>query len=122
MADIEKAAKDAQCDYILFTDVNEVKDATAKQAGKKAFGGFLSRATGVDTSSATSSNGGYSIGLKYRLFAIEDTKNVHLESTASSSDGTNAETSAEPALEREAMMVAVQVKKDAELRRRRAAR
>jgi hypothetical protein len=122
IADIEKAAKDAQCDYILFTDVNELKDGSAKQAGKKAFGGFLSRATGVDTSSATSSSGGYLIGMKYRLFAIQDTKNAHLESTTSSSEGTSAESSAGPALEREAMMVAVQVKKDAELRRRQAAR
>ena len=120
VSDIEKAAKDAQCDYILFTDVNEVKDGRAKQAGKKAFGGFLSRATGLDTSSATNSNGGYSLGLQYRLFAINDTKNAHLESTASSSEGTGAESSAGPALEREAMMVAVQVKKDAELRRRQA--
>jgi hypothetical protein len=122
ITDIEKAAKDAQCDYLLFTDVYEVKDGSAKQAGKKAFGGFLSRATGVDTSSATSSNGGYSIGMKYRLFAINDTKNAHSESMASSNEGTNAESSAGPALEREAMMVAVQVKKDSELRRRQALR
>jgi hypothetical protein len=122
MADIEKAAKDAQCDYVLFTDVNDVKDGSAKQAGKKAFGGFLSRATGLDSSSTTTGSGGYSIGLKYRLFAIDDTKNAHLESTASSSEGANAESSAGPALEHEAMTVAVQVKKDAELRRRQAAR
>jgi hypothetical protein len=114
--EIDQAAKQANCDYYVMTDIAQAKNETASAAGKKAFGGFLSRATGMDTSSATK-NGGFMIGTTYKLYAVGDEK-VHLEGAESSNEGSSPEATAVPLLEREALKVGVQVKTDAEWKRR----
>jgi hypothetical protein len=110
LSEVQQAAKSAQCDYFVFTDIAQAKDSS----GGKKLGGFLSRATGVDSGAST---GNYTIGLKFRVFQTGDDKS-HLESTTTSSEGTTAEASAGNALEHEALEVGVQVRKDAEFRRR----
>lgn len=110
LSEVQQAAKAAQCDYFVFTDIAQAKDSSS---GKK-LGGFLSRATGVDSGAST---GNYTMGLKFRVFQTGDDRS-HLESVATSSEGTTADVSAGSALEHEALEVGVQVRKDAEWRRR----
>jgi hypothetical protein len=117
-SEIEQAAREAQCDYYVISDISKVKDESSSAAGKKAFGGFLSHVTGTDASSATgSNNGGYALTVDYKLYATGD-KDAHLETNSTSNAGANADSSAAPVLEEEALNVGVQVKRDAELRRR----
>lgn len=111
----EAVARQTDCDYFLYTDIAQAKGAGG---GKKA-GGFLARATGLDSGASTAAT--YTLGLNYRLFAVGD-PTVRYEGTALASEGANAEQSGGMALEREAMRVAVQTIIDAEHRRRQAKR
>jgi hypothetical protein len=108
---VEAACKAVDCDYVIYTDLSQAKDPS----GAKKAGGLFSKMTGVDTSSATPS--GYRLGFKYRLFAAADMNTPKLENTESASES-SADESANAALEREAMMVAVQIKRDQEMKRR----
>jgi hypothetical protein len=108
---VEAACKAVECDYVVYTDLSQSKDSS----GAKKAGGFLSKMTGVDTGGATA--GGYQLGFKYRLFGSSDMNTPKLESTESASES-NADASASAALERQAMMVAVQIKRDQEMKRR----
>lgn len=112
---IEKAAKEQSCDYILYNELAMTAPQAKGNAGKK-LGGFLSKAAGVASGNVPAPT--YDASMKFRLFQTGDA-NVHLESVATGTSGaSSAESAAEPALENEAEQVMVQIKKDAELRRR----
>lgn len=109
----EDVASKTDCDYFVYTDIAQAKGSGG---GKKA-GGFLARATGLDSSSSTAAT--YTLGLNYKMYAVGDPA-IRYEATALATDGSNAEQSGANALGREAMRVAVQTRIDAELRRRQA--
>ena len=104
------AAREAECDYILYTDVTGGK----VPSGKKKLGGFLKRATGADSSASL---GDFEVALGFKLYQVGD-KEVHLDSTANSVEGMSAELSAANATQDEVVAVIVQVKKDSMKRKR----
>lgn len=106
---VEKAAREAGCQYFVYNVISSFK----APGGKKKLGGFLARATGVDSNASV---GDYEIGLQYRLFYVGEA-DPKLESAAESKQGATAEESAATATEAEAGAIMVQVKKD-EIRRR----
>jgi hypothetical protein len=110
---VQSAIKEYNCDYILYTDVTQAKDAGA---AKKA-GGFLGKMTGLD--SGSSSNPTYQLGLSFRLFSATDLDKARYEGTATASEA-NMDLSSAAVLEREAMLTGAQVKRDQEIKRRQA--
>ena len=112
---IEAAAKQQSCDYILYNELAMTAPQAKGNTGKK-IGGFLSKAAGVASGNVPTPT--YDASMKFRLFQTGDA-NVRLESVATGTSGaSSAESAAEPALENEADQVMVQIKKDAEMRRR----
>jgi hypothetical protein len=107
---VQSAINEYSCDYILYTDVNQAKDSS----GAKKAGGFLGKMTGLD-SSATSPT--YQLGLKFRLFTAKDLDKPLYEGTATASEA-NLDLSSAAVIEREAMVSAVQVKRDLEIKKR----
>lgn len=113
---IEKACREQQCDYLLYNELALTAPAAAKGNAGKKLGGFLSKAAGVATGNVPTPT--FDASFKFRLFDIND-PNVRLESVATGAgQSSSAEASATPALEQEATDVMVQIKKDAEERRR----
>ena len=98
-AEAEAEAKTRQCDFILYTDIALLKTSAAKKIG-----GMLGRATGVgggvDKTEAK---------IEYRLFAIGESV-ARLQSTAAAKEEGD-EASAGTAIEQEARMVTVEVRK-----------
>lgn len=112
--EIFNACKQLDCDYVLFTDVTQAKDSSS---GKKV-GGFFAKATGLD-SAATAAT--YQLGLKFKLFGIDDANTPKLDAAANAAEA-NLDASGAAVVEREAMMTAVQIKKEQEIKRRMAKR
>jgi hypothetical protein len=91
-------AKQKQCDYVIYTDVSEVKKPST--AGR--IGSIISRKSG--------SMGKYEANLKYRLFPIGDARPL-LQSDSSGQEDGSAEAAVSSALDREARMVLSAVRK-----------
>jgi hypothetical protein len=108
---VQSAINEYGCDYILYTDVASAKDSGA---AKKA-GGLFGKMTGLDSGSSTTPT--YQLGLKFRLFGAKDLDKPLYEGTATASEA-NLDLSSAAAIEREAMVSAVQVKRDLEIKRR----
>lgn len=94
-------AKAKQCAYILYTDIASLKAASA---GKK-LGGFLGRATGVDTGSS----GKAEAKLDFRLVPVGSSSPIIQSSATAKEDSEQA--SATAAIESEAKAVAAAVPK-----------
>lgn len=102
-ADIAGEAKSKQCDFILFTDV-----VNLKQSGGGKLGGFLGRATGV--SGIGGAIGKHEARLDFKLLAVDGLKQV-LQSSANAKDDGGEDGTLNAALESEARAVAAEVKK-----------
>jgi hypothetical protein len=113
--DAEKAAQEAGCQYFVFTDINRMK----APAGGKKLGGFLARATGVDSSA---SMGAFESEIQYRLYEVNESEDPRLQpelqQSSMSTEGTTADDSVSRAVEHEAGEVVVQIRKDLEWKRR----
>jgi hypothetical protein len=95
---VRAEAKQKQCDYVLYTDVSEVKKPST--AGR--IGSIISRKSG--------SMGKYEANLKYRLFPIGDARPL-LQSDSSGQEDGSAEAAVSSALDGEARMVLSAVRK-----------
>jgi hypothetical protein len=113
--DAEKAAQEAGCQYFVFTDVSRLK----VPAGGKKLGGFLARATGVDSSA---SMGTFESEVQYRVYEVNEPEEPRLQpelqQSSMSTEGTSADDSVSRAVELEAGEVVVQIRKDLEWKRR----
>jgi len=98
--EVEAEAREKGCEYILYTDVQELK-----ASGK--LGGLLGRATGRQKFESQTS---------FRLFLTGEDE-PRLESSATSKEGTGPEESVAPTLRQETREVLEQVRKDAEERK-----
>jgi hypothetical protein len=111
----ERAAQEAGCQYFAYTDITSMKDPS----GGKKLGGFLARATGVDSSA---SMGKYESAIQYRLYEVSEPEEPKLQpeltQTSNSLEGTSADDSVSRAVEHEAGEIVVQVRTDLERKRR----
>jgi hypothetical protein len=108
----EKAAREKGCDFFVYTDVNKY---TPPGAGKKG-ASLLAGAVGVDTG-ANDKAFTYELGVRFRVYAVGDPE-ARLDSTRTTNDGATVDASLGYVLDAEAQDVVVQVRRDAELRRR----
>jgi hypothetical protein len=111
----EKAAQAAGCQYFVFTDVTRVKSPS----GGKKLGGFLARASGVDSSA---SMGTFESEVQYRLYEVNEAENPRLQpelqQSSPSHEGSSSDDTVSRAVEHEAGEVVVQIRKDIEWKRR----
>lgn len=99
-AEVSAEAKAKQCDYLLYTDVTNVKQSTANKIG-----GLLGR-----VSSVPGVGGKYEARVEFRLLSTSDLSPV-LQTTASVKEEGGEEGTVSAALEKEAKMIAAEVKK-----------
>ncbi len=115
-AELIADCKKKECDYILYTDVATLKDASA---AKKAVGGMFGRALGgmgAGSGAANEAAGAFESGTAYRLFRIADTSNPAMQG-AGTGKGQAADQSVMPTFDRESRDVMGQVQKDAMTRK-----
>jgi hypothetical protein len=113
--DAERAAQENGCKYFVYTDITSIKDPS----GGKKLGGFLARATGVNTSA---SMGNYESAIEYKLYEVSEPEEPRLQpelvQSFNSPEGTSADNSVSKAVEREAGDVVVAIRTDLEHKRR----
>ncbi|MBI2683528.1 MAG: hypothetical protein HYX26_10020 [Acidobacteriales bacterium] len=107
----DKAAREKGCDFFVYTDVNKY---TPPGTGKKA-GGLFGSVLGANTASDKTFT--YEMGVQFRVFAVGDPA-IRLDSTRTTNEGSTIEAGMGLTLDSEAQDVVVQVRKDAEWRRR----
>lgn len=100
-AELAAEAKSKQCDFILYTDV-----VNLKQSASSKLGGFLGRASGA----AGLGGGKHEARLDFKLLIVDDLKQV-LQSTTSVKEDGGEDSALTVALESEAREVAAEVKK-----------
>ncbi|MEJ7617936.1 MAG: hypothetical protein WKF30_13460 [Pyrinomonadaceae bacterium] len=98
-ADLAAEAKSKQCDFILYTDI-----VNLKQAGASKLGELLGRASGSGRS------GKYEAHLEFKVLAAGDLKEV-FQSTVNVKDEGGEESTLNIALAQQAQSVAAEVKK-----------
>lgn len=95
LPDLDREARQKQCSYILVTNVNGLKEPSAK----RKLGGFLGRAAGVPTNAGT-----FESSIDYHLYQVGKASAV-LDSTSESKEGGDAEDSIGLATTREVSLV-----------------